>query len=229
MDIMIPYKLAPEWNNNELRFALRSVEKHLKGFERLFIVGEKPDWLINCVHIPMGDDWACRQRNIMEKIKRVCQENISDRFLFMNDDHFLLRPMFTESIVHWYHGTLKQALKLHEKPNYLKTIQNTITALEGIGANTLHYDIHVPIVYDKNDFPKLMDQFDWSIVPTYVIKSLYANMYSHWDAEEMTDNKYMMVGKINLNHKFLSVSDFVDRSTRRTICNLFPEKSRWEI
>ena len=52
MDIVIPLGTGSRWQNNELRFALRSIEKYLTGYDKIFIIGECPSYLQNIIHIP---------------------------------------------------------------------------------------------------------------------------------------------------------------------------------
>src|SRR6187431_2538921 len=92
-DILIPLGKGSRHNDLELVYCLRSIEKHLKGVGNVFIVGESPERVKNCMHVSVKDspnNWD-RAKNIYRKIRRCCSlPDLSDNFLFMNDDHFLL-------------------------------------------------------------------------------------------------------------------------------------------
>jgi hypothetical protein len=55
MDLVYVLGSGSRWGDNELRYSLRSVEKHLKGYNNVYLVGDKPDWVRNVTHIPKQD------------------------------------------------------------------------------------------------------------------------------------------------------------------------------
>jgi hypothetical protein len=228
MDLLYPLSNESGWNNNEIRYSLRSMEKHISGIDRLFIVGEKPDFLTDFIHIEMSDPNDCREMNIMEKIRAACVNGISQKFLFCNDDHFILKDYEATKFPYYSDGTLSQAVHKHTKDNYKNTIRNTINVLKDWDLPANHFDLHCPIVYDREKFVEIVDSYVWKGRPTYVIKSLYCNSLNIAPVP-CKDNKYMMKGKINLQHPFLSLASNVDRNTRRELERLFSKKSRWEI
>ena len=56
MDILYVIGKGSEWNNNELRFSLRSIAKYGKNIDRVFIVGYKPDFVSDEVTFIPCDD-----------------------------------------------------------------------------------------------------------------------------------------------------------------------------
>lgn len=169
--IVIPLGHGSRWNNTELRYCLRSVEKHLTGYGDVFIVGEKPDWLRNVIHIPCpdyGDKTYHKERNIFTKILAACaDERVTDDFLFMNDDHFLLQDFEAGKFPYYYNGSLGDFMTVTD---YKHTVKNTV---EITGRGALYYDVHSPINYDKYLFHSLLLNFDWSVKFGYCIKTLY--------------------------------------------------------
>ena len=65
MDIVIPLGTESRWHDNELRFTLRSIEKHLTGYRNVIIVGWCPPWVQNVVHIKK-EDWAGKKNQWSE-------------------------------------------------------------------------------------------------------------------------------------------------------------------
>src|SRR4051812_35587008 len=109
MDILIPLGRGSSWQNNELRYALRSVEKHLSGYDNIFIVGEKPDWIQNITHIPFEDKpgYGNRDRNIFNKILAgIKDERLSYEFMFMSDDHFFTADFSATRFPYYYRCNL---------------------------------------------------------------------------------------------------------------------------
>ena len=89
VDIVIPLGNGCIWDdNNELKYALRSVQKHLKGFGDVIIVGQKPKWIKNIIHIPCDDkrghEW--RDYNIFSKIITAIEgvDTLSENFFFIS-------------------------------------------------------------------------------------------------------------------------------------------------
>lgn len=174
--IVIPLGNGSHWNNTELRFALRSVEKHLSGHGDIFIVGEKPEWLRNVVHIPFDEGFAPqsheKERNIFNKIMAACgDERVSDSFLFMNDDHFLLTGYQADHFPLYYQGRIGEFLTVTD---YKHTVYNTVKAVTS--DNPVYTDVHCPIIYNKEKF-RALSRYDWSVKFGYCIKTLYCH---HW-------------------------------------------------
>lgn len=166
------------WQNNELRYSLRSVEKYLSGYRNVYIVGEDPGFLKGVNIIKFPDPYPDnKQRNILEKITRACMDyEISDRFLYMADDFFFLQPLAASEIKYFYEGTLEEAIQKRSPGNiYNRCLSNTIIALKSRNLPILNYDIHQPILYHKTRFLDEMKQFSFRVPYGMVIKSLYCN------------------------------------------------------
>lgn len=174
--IVIPLGHGSHWNNTELRFCLRSVEKHLTGYGDVFIVGEKPDWLRNVIHVPFDEGFAPKaydkERNIFNKIMAACaDERVTDSFLFMNDDHYLLQDYEAGRFPYYYDIVLNEFMTVTD---YKYTVKNTLDYF--LGALLGNFDVHCPIVYNKETFTWRMPLADWSKKFGYCIKSMYCDI-----------------------------------------------------
>lgn len=175
IDIVYPIrKGGSRWADNELRYSLRSIEKHLINFRNVYIIGHKPDFLQNVIHIEANDTEIVPDKNILNKILKACkQPEISQQFLFFNDDHFLLSDFRADEFPYFYCSTLRQYVR-KRADNYGVRSRNTMNYLESKGLPGKHFDIHFPILYDKSKFKEI-----FSDLPPkqhgYIIKSLYAN------------------------------------------------------
>ena len=96
-------------------------------------------------------------------------ERVSNNFLFMNDDHFLLQDYEAVQFPFYYDGTLNTFLTVTD---YKHTVKNTLDYFNG--ASVGNFDVHSPIVYHKEYFPWL-SKADWSIKWGYCIKSMYCD------------------------------------------------------
>lgn len=243
MDIVIPYKNTGE--GLELRFALRSIEKYLKGFDvsendhrgtdNIWIVGELPTWLrertennhfYRVSNILHDDASGRKQYNIMRKLFAAStDECVSKKFIYWNDDHFLLKPLHVNEIKPWYHGTLKDALEKSTN-RYHTAVLNTLNHF----GNIKNFDIHVPCVFEKEKIHQLY-RLEWGS-NEYIIKSSYFN---DSEGEEMTDckinapkTKEAIEERIK-DRLFFSVGPNGLRSQMiKKLNELYPDKSKYE-
>lgn len=139
--------------NEEIRFSIRSLEQNMTDLRHIYIIGECPSFLQNVKHIPAEDTQKERHVNAYNKIKLACeQEEISDEFLLMNDDFFMLKP---------FEGS--------QFPFYALEKSNGGPC----GQNSFH--IHCPIRYQKEWFDKM--PIDPDLKTCKSPRTFYANFY----------------------------------------------------
>lgn len=200
MDIVIPYKKESR-NGLELKYALRSIVKYLSGYDEIFIVGDKPDWIQNIIHIKFNDDPSVKERNICNKILKACEdERVSDDFIMWHDDHFLLKPLNTKDFKRWYDTTLTEAHKKATK-GYKKAIENTLSILISDTNYTpkRNYDIHTPVIFNKNLFHYLNPGDHWKV--ELVVKSFYCNVAFDLSLDEQMDD--LKINDIGLTREII--------------------------
>jgi hypothetical protein len=166
------------WQDNEIRYSLRSIEKHLKNVRNIYIVGNLPKFLQDVQHIPMEDPHRNKEINIYHKVLRACQEeSISDRFLFFNDDHFLNKDYDADTFPDFYKGYIGVMLRRAKKApkGYKQIVQRTYSTLRALNLKDKYFDIHTPILYDKKLFLEKMTMYDWTHALGFVVKSMYGN------------------------------------------------------
>lgn len=172
IDIIIPHTESTDWEHNELRYCLRSVEKHLTGYRKIYIVGHKPKFLTGIEHIKCPTEiGATKAHKILHKINLAIRDpRVSQQFLYISDDHFLLKKFSAPQFPYYYDMSLKDAVEVPRKSSiYQQMIANTYKEFpEG-----KHFNIHCPIVYDKTLFPQAIERVNWS--KPHIIKSVYAN------------------------------------------------------
>ncbi len=236
IDLLYPIGGGSAWQDNELRYSLRSVEKHLKGFRDIYIVGKSPDFLKDVIHIPCDDGEPCKESNIKKKISRGCQEpSLSDDFLFFNDDHFLLQDVEASQFPFYCKGDLVLTMQ-HLKPNnlYRRSVERTARTLSGLQLSTTNFDTHTPIIYNKQKFLEVMDRYDWNSRFGYVVKSLYANTLKIQGIREpdckiahsiIAEQIYQKID----GRKVFSINDkAINDQFKIVIEQLYPNPSRWE-
>ncbi len=172
MDLVIPLSNKSSWQDNELRYALRSVEQYLMGIDNVWTIGNTPEWLTNTIHIPLNDITRNNpDANIIAKVEHVCkQPALSENFIRMSDDQIVLRPVHASEIPMYHVG------KGTGSGRWYKRLQNTLQALERAGvSNPRNYDAHYPAVYNKKAFLEAIASYKYWEEPGYTINSLYFN------------------------------------------------------
>lgn len=233
-DIVIPLGDGSHWQDNELRYSLRGIEKFVKNVRNVVIVGECPEWVRNVVHIPAVDRHG-HERNIYEKVMVACNNQlVSENFLFWNDDFFPLAEIDATRFPFYYNGSLSEAMQRRKKfDGYRMSIENTANV---IGPASLYLDIHAPIVYNKRIFVSGVGAVEWRVPNGYVIKSLYGfHAQGLTPFLPLTDLKFH--GTHSLDHirkkiagrPLFSVSDAgLTNIMKDFIHSLYPEKSKYE-
>lgn len=236
--IVIPVKTDTKNNYKELVYALRSLEKNLNGFGDIWIIGEKISSLKGLKYINCKDDskGMYKERNIFRKImKAVEHPEVTEDFIFLNDDHYLLKQFDTEALPFYYKSTLEETMAKN-LGDYRKSVNHTRKYLIQNHKPTLDFDTHFPIVYNKQKF---LDTFvcngiDWDRQFGYVIKSLYCNM-NNIEGEFGGDCKIQhsmsyteIVNKIG-DKSFFSTSDgCMNRDMIKYLNEQYPNKSIYE-
>lgn len=175
IDVVIPLGKS-KTDYLDLRYTLRGIEKYLKNYRNIYLIGEKPKWVNNIIHIEHNDNpkKEYKEFNIYSKILRVCAESgCTNDFLFMNDDHVLLEEINATGYPYYHRGDLTVAMKTNTS-NYRATLNHTRKYLRNLGLEELHFDLHCPIVYNKEEFIESFKDVDWSVNWGYGIKSIYA-------------------------------------------------------
>lgn len=177
IDLVYVIGIGSPSGNLELKYSIASVEKFGKGVRNIYVIGEDPGFRGNFIHIPDMDRGRNKQHNIMLKILIACEHpDISDPFCFMNDDFILTKNVDLSVIPYYYNTNITRMWKSKRKPGHYKTaLINTLIALSEKDLPLKHFDIHIPILYYKENFVEAMGRYNWNERDGYVIKSLYCN------------------------------------------------------
>lgn len=230
VDICIPYNDRSTQKHLELRMCLRSIEKHLNGIRNVFIIGHKPDFVTNVIHIPYEDDPRnrFRDRNICSKILAAFERrDVSDNILMVHDDHFLLQDYGAGAFPYYHCGPMVPG-----QGQYAHTKENTISVV----GECNNYDTHCPIVFNKQKFMNTVAKVDWNKWYGYCIKTLYC-VLNGIEGEYMEDSKirlpltYPQIIDQIRGRKWFSIGDrcFVENGMKRVLEDLYTNKSKYEI
>lgn len=159
--------------NEELRYSIRSVEKNL-SYRSIWVVGQKPEWYQgNFVQV---EDSRSKYSNARSNLKALVDDpNISDNFVLMNDDFFIMRRI--EKISYFYSKSLLERAEendmLTTTGSYTKMLYRTHDQLKKMGVETpLNYELHIPMIMNKVALKKLLKHDDclW--------RSMYGNIFA---------------------------------------------------
>ncbi len=236
MDVVYILGEGSKWDNNEIRYSIRSLERHLKGLHHIFIIGRCPEFLKHVHHIPAEDTHKYKQPNILKKVMLACSEpDITENFLFMNDDHFLNAEFDIKTFPFYYKNLLEDNIRDREwDDTFRRSMVNTLVNLQNQRITPIYnYDTHTPIIYNKTGLRRMMQYVDPTLPDGYSIKSLYGNMMVVDGVHEVdcklgrTCNYQTAMKKIK-EAKIFSTSDTVGKDVREVIQMLYPDKSTFE-
>lgn len=234
MDIVIPlHKGGSRWQDNELRYCLRSIEKHLTGFEKIYLIGDSVEWIKDVEFIPMENNGNSREDRIRQKILKACAiKEITKDFLFFNDDHFLNKDTGC-NFKTYYSTTLEELIPSRNNNDlYQRSLRNTYQKLLQDGKDTKYFDCHTPIVYNKKKFLDVCSG-EWPQYG-YVIKSFYCNELGIGGVylSDLKLNSVIGVGEMENAVKGRTVFSMGDRALdggiKQLMQKLYPTPSRWE-
>jgi hypothetical protein len=136
----------------ELRLSLRSLEKYAQNLDRVFIVGNCPEWVKNVTHIPEEDKYFPFSNHVRKVLKAI-DGGISDNFLLMNDDFFMMRSFDVDTYPYYIRGEM---FSDKQGGSYRQMLNNTVEILNKKGIDkVLAYNCHVPIIYNRQKFLEL--------------------------------------------------------------------------
>lgn len=155
MDILYVVGTGSKWNDNELRFSLRSIEKNCKNVGRIFISGYCPGFIdrkkVTFVSVPNNEDFKGKHKNIMNCIEQVVEHyDISDNFLYSSDDHFYVQPTDFDNYPFYRKGHYLPTE--YDNSAYSKTLVSTRTVLEAAGLTTYNFSWHGNTHFNKTLF-----------------------------------------------------------------------------
>ncbi len=215
MDVLYYIGSGSKHNNDEIRFSLRSLEKYCVDLDRVFVVGNKPPFLKNVTYLWVEDkfEWW---RNAFEKTKAAIKAGISDEFLLMNDDFFMLQK-FRAATYPFYH---KGDISLEPKNAYQEVLRNTRCVLEKQGAPFKHYGVHCPIRIVGKKYLELEKYF----LSPVSARCLYGNLFCN--GLETKDNKGLIIK--NAKQKCFSSLDWAGEEVFKALGEMFPHPCRFE-
>ena len=224
--------ICKDGNNEELRYSIRSVVQSFPD-SKIWVVGGKPPWYSgNYIEVSQN---LSKYRNAIENLKALCNsENISDKFVLMNDDFYIIKNI--DSIKDYHGGPLLEKINLYQKlnsnSNYTRKLAATYKKIKSLGIeNPLDYELHIPMVMEKEKLKQTLEhnyQFLW--------RSIYGNVFNV-GGEQMEDVKVYVKGPLVLKSYNLKKDDHIYLSSADTSFDIlfnnilkkqFTQKTKYE-
>lgn len=238
-NVDVVYFLKEGVLSEEIRYSLRTL-KNLPH-RQVWVYGQKPSWMKNVNHVwvlQTGTKWQNTSAMIREVTKNP---GISEKFIIMNDDFFVLKPV--EKLDYRYQGTLiDRANECTLKPSpwgfkreglsrYGNLLKETDAWLLAHGYKNRNFELHLPMVFEKKKMQASLDAFPnggWA-----ARRSLYGNMWKIKAREVGADCKvYSLTGfPAKGIEEFVSTTDGTFRrgNVGVYIRNHFKDKSDYEL
>lgn len=215
-------------NNEELRYSLRSL-KNLT-FDRVWIYGGCPKGIVPDRRVPVAQIGRTKWDRVKDMYASACRnDQISEDFIMMNDDFFIMKPTTIEPM---FRCSLERHIftiehKYHDRPNpYTTELRKTLSLLEKLGSPTNSYELHIPFIFNREKLLYLLNKY-----PTYhAMRSLYGNYYRVGGRKMLDVKAWNGVKDWDKRSAFLSTDDrSFSGQVGKFIREKFPERSKYEV
>ena len=165
VDIVYPMvnrsKFQEDW---ELRYSLRTLAEQ-DWVNRIIVVGYRPTWLKDVVHISCGDPFPAKDANIIHKILRVIEQvkDLTDDFVINSDDHYILQPIPLNGLgpfLEAYQDRTLKGIRMGVSLWYRRLGET----LEWLGKNQYPQwimEAHMPYLVNKGLYLQAMNRLPW--------------------------------------------------------------------
>lgn len=225
------YPLKDCQTNEELRYSLRSVEKHAKNYGKVITIGGTVTGIKPDLAIPLRQTGGTKYDKVNMTFREIClNSSISENFVLMNDDFFLMQDVDMSKLKTYYRCSMADYLQIIIDAlcpsTYTERLARSSMALELLGFDTKCYELHIPMLFNKHKLLEVIGAF-YGFCGT---RSLYGN-YHKIKATKMQDCKVFTKGEDFVKDlPFLSTTDASFRlgAVGEYIRNQFKEKSKYE-
>ena len=163
------YVVKDGLDNDSLKYSLRSIEAHADGmFGTVWMVGNVlPDWLVGVKRVQVlqrPDPYE----DVAAKLAAVCaNDEVSDVFVRMHDDHFLMEPLTGWQVYHngsWVEYLdrnlwLTEGSEFTANNPWFTNVRETAEWVEGRLPGSHVYQTHRPLLWDRRRFGEVLAEY----------------------------------------------------------------------
>ncbi len=217
---------------DELRYSMRSAETAVPD-ARVWLVGGRPEWTNGT---PLGHvktvQASVKFINTRQGVKAAvgCDE-ISDPFILMNDDFFIMKAQRQLRMLHGgpFGGWLAVLRSRVGRSSYVRGGEDTLRILRAEGLPTVCWSLHTPLLVYKEAMRDALDLAKDHPKQIHV-RTLYGNIA---ELSGVLSRDVKIIDRRILPHKeslYVSTSDgsFTHGEVGKMLRARFPTKSRFE-
>lgn len=223
-------KGKPSINNDiEMKYSLRSLERYVMDYGRIFITGECPDYIDQkkVVFTPADDIGTPMTNHWWKVFKTIQMTDISDYFVLMYDDIFFTTVTKLSRYIPYQRGMLGE--QHTGSAAYRNCLEETKKWLEKNGLPTYDYELHIPFIYNRENFMKMGANEGRAVRSTYGNMFLEPPKHSPYRADIKIRSTDEHPEDIPSKYECFSVSDQAFKYNVQPWCEgHFQKKSRWE-
>lgn len=229
IDILYIKGKKSENDDLEIKYSLRSLERYVMDYGRIFITGECPEYIDQkkVVFTPADDIGTPMTNHWWKVLKTIQMTDISDYFVLMYDDIFFTTVTKLSRYIPYQRGMLGE--QHTGSAAYRNCLEETKKWLEKNGLPTYDYELHIPFIYNRENFMKM------GSTEGRAVRSTYGNMFfprPEW-APYRSDVKIRATDEspndLPSMYDCFSVSDSAFKYEVKKWCEEhFQTKSRWE-
>ena len=228
-DLVYPLKVSQ--TNEEFRYSLRSVEKHARNFGKVVTIGGVVSGIKPDLAIPLRQTGGTKYDKVNMTFREIClNPKISDDFVLMNDDFFIMQDIDMSKLTTYYRCSMADYLQIIVDAccpsTYTERLARAAMALDMLKLDTKCYEQHMPMLFNKHKLLEVIGAF-YGFCGT---RSLYGN-YHKIKAIKCPDCKVFTKGdNFTKDSIYLSTTDASFRlgAVGEYIRNQFKEKSKYE-
>jgi len=199
----IPLGIGSNWENNELRYLLRSLEKNFQeDFKVVIYSDDKLDWIQNvdfsiverqypdhALNIHKGTRHYENYFSVLYKIYDfVNSDDCPEEFVYTYDDVLLVKKITSQGIINYPECKYDPKMEIvYRRSKHGRTILKSFELTEG----THRYEHHLPMVYNRDRLLEMFSTFKfWELDIPYALGTLYFNLYREDLTPLLIENNY---------------------------------------
>lgn len=229
-------------DNEELRYALRSLAKNCGFVRNVYICGECPSWVDKSIvkHLQWPDRFThAKDANIIDKLRHACEaRGIAKRILFCSDDQFQTKECTWDDFRPRYLRRYDPADRWYEERHRVwharlrKTLEREVQRRRELGMehrDVFYYQPHIWMPIDRDRFIEYAKWCDYEHRDDTIIASGY---YNFVDANGVQDFDHAFLwsnAKSATGARHIAYNDGSFDAAAGIMRKLFPEKCRFEM
>ena len=224
IDIFYPY-FETESTWHELRYSLRSIEKHFKFEFRVVIVGDLPQWINpdSVLYIPHARVEGIQENTLYDAITKQlifnAHPDTSLYFVRMYDDIYILKDVDIIEI-----GTFKAMYAYDQVPERFGTwwgqLYHTLDVLREKGYPGWNTETHLPELFNKEKLQWVINIYG-ALEKRLLTSSLYHNTFFPFTNPKLYSKEFAIQFYDNIDNPFYTSSegDLAEKCQGKTYLN----------